>query len=137
MFFRKKKKYPVAAVNENFNDEVRQNIINALNEIFAEEKRKPKRLEVRKRCQANYVSISLVRDEWWPTVEHTVPKEVNLELDTEDTMVSAKDMQTDSKRKKVRVKTVNGVVDVTPIKTVAEQVAEAYEKGFADAKKQH
>lgn len=124
----KKKNYPSTKKPTTIND-LREGMVKVMNEIYEEEGRMPTRNEIRSRFEANYVAISKIREEWWATIQPTIPVD---ESDVEDAVVVNQDNNLSDAASSFEA------TDVTPPqeskKTVEEQIEEAYQKGVKDGK---
>lgn len=124
----KKKNYPSTSTVKGIN-ELREGMVEVMEEIYAQEGRKPTRSEIRKKFDANYVAISYIRDEWWATIEPEITDDDVIVEDAvlvsnEDALVATgmKTLESDSTPK------------LASNKSIEEQVEEAYQKGLSEGK---
>lgn len=124
----KKKNYPSTSTVKGIN-ELREGMVEVMEEIYAQEGRKPTRSEIRKKFDANYVAISKIRDEWWATIEPTIPVD---EGDVEDVVLVTNENQAIAVVSEALEQKKEPAVVIS--KSIEEQVEEAYQKGLSEGK---
>ena len=124
----KKKNYPSTKAPTTI-DDLREGMIKVMNEIYEEEGRMPTRIEIRSRFAANHLAISMIRAEWWATIQPAAPADKD---SFEDAIVADQDSNISGGESSFEA------IDVAPPqeseKTIEEQVEEAYQKGVKDGK---
>lgn len=121
--FNKKKKYPVVSKIKSL-DDIRDGMIEVMEDIYSQEKRKPTRSEIRQRFDANYYAIAVIREEWWATIEPTTP--------VSEAVVDNAPIIDDTPVAESNTSTIASIDDAE--QSVEDLIQEAYEKGLKEGK---
>ena len=121
--FNKKKEYPNVSTIKSL-DDIRDGMIEVMEDIYSQEKRKPTRSEIRQRFDANYYAIAVIREEWWATIEPTAPV-------SEDVVDNAPIID-DTPVAESNTSTIASIDDAE--QSVEDLIQEAYERGLKEGK---
>lgn len=122
--FNKKKEYPNVSTIKSL-DDMRDGMIEVMEDIYSQEKRKPTRSEIRQRFDANYYAIAVIREEWWATIEPTAPV-------SEAVVVDDAPIIDDTPVAESNTSTIASIDDAE--QSVEDLIQEAYEKGLKEGK---